>query len=90
MSNSRPFDCSGSLSQAEQLELRETTQLGPSTRISRIRSSKPTMNLRLRGMRGQGRGSLWGSNQAEGGSGSKETLWHVINSFLAYQRHRLI
>lgn len=48
------------LSQTEQLELREAKQLGPRTKISRIRSSKPninpTINLRLQEMRGQGAG----------------------------------
>lgn len=67
-----------SLSQTEQLELREATQFGPGTKISRIRSSKPaikpTRNMRLREMRGQGARSPWRSRRGEGPGGSNWTL----------------
>lgn len=43
--------------QTEQTELRETTKLGLGIKTRRVRSSKPTLNLRLREMRSQGAGA---------------------------------
>lgn len=79
--NSRPTDRRVSLSQAELRELREMMQLGPGTKISRVRSSKSAMNLRLSGMRGQGRANLWGVKASWG------TKWKQPD-FMA--RHQLL